>query len=320
VTSTNPAELVRVVRSGFHECSHFGAAVVVDGDGTVTHAAGDVSAPVFPRSSSKPFQAVAMLKAGASLAGAELALSSASHAGEPQHVERALAMLAAAGFAEADLQCPVDLPLDEHSRRAVVAAGGGPRRIYMNCSGKHSGMLAAVRAGGWDPATYLDPGHPYQRLVAQITVDLAGEQIAATGVDGCGAPVLAISLTGLARAFGAVAAGVPGSAERAVADAMRTHPAMVAGTGRQDTVLMQAHPDLLVKGGAEGVHCAALPDGRAVAVKISDGAERARMPVLVAALRRWGLTSDTLDDLGVGVILGGGRPAGTVEAVPDLFD
>ena len=101
---------------------------------------------------------------------------------------------------------------------------------------------------------------------------------------------------------------------------MRAFPQMVAGTGREDTRLMTAHPELLVKGGAEGVHSAALPDGRAIAVKVSDGAERARMPVLMAGLRRLGLDSDLIEELGRGTVLGGGRPVGTVEPVPRLFD
>jgi L-asparaginase II len=312
--------LVRVVRSGFHECTHFGAAVITDGDGAVLAAVGPVDDAVFPRSSSKPFQAVAMLESGADLSGADLALSAASHAGEPQHTDRALAMLDRAGLTEDDLRCPADYPLDETTRLEILRSGGTKRRIYMNCSGKHSGMLVASIAAGWSPDGYLDPDHPLQRRIRAITADLAGEQVDAVGVDGCGAPVLALTLTGLARAFGRVAAGTEGSTAGQVATAMRGFPQMVAGTGREDTRLMTAHPDLLVKGGAEGVHCAALPDGRAIAVKISDGAERARMPVLMAALSRLGLASDLIDELAVGAVLGGGRRVGTVEVMPGLFE
>jgi len=147
---------------------------------------------------------------------------------------------------------------------------------------------------------------------------LSGETPAAIAVDGCGAPLTALTLTGLARAFGRVSAAAPGTAERAVADAMRANPEMVAGTGRDDTVMMSAHPGLLMKGGAEGVHCAALADGSAVALKISDGAERARMPVLMAALRTLGMDSPAIDRLASGTVLGGGRPVGTVEVAPVL--
>jgi L-asparaginase II len=331
--SVSPTELVRVYRSGFHEGSHYGAVVITDTDGSILHQRGDVLAPVFPRSSSKPFQSVAMLAAGAQLAGADLALASASHSGEPMHVDRALAMLTRAGLTEDDLGCPTALPLDEQARLAVLRAGGGPRRIYMNCSGKHAGMLTACVAQGWPTAGYLAADHPLQLRAAQEVARLSGETPSAVGVDGCGAPLFAISLLALARAFGAVNAAAPGTTERTVADAMRAHPEMVGGTGREDTRLMQAFPGLLVKGGAEGVHCAALPDGRCVALKINDGGDRARMPVLVGALRRLGVGSAggaaadgddaaataLLDELGTGIVLGGGVPVGTVEAAPGVF-
>jgi len=314
-----PIELVRVIRSGFHEGSHFGSVVVVDADGSVLLARGDVEAAVFPRSSSKPFQAVAMLAAGATLAGADLALSAASHSGEPMHTERVRAMLARVGLAESDLGCPEALPLNEGARNEIIAAGGAAARIYMNCSGKHAGMLTACAAHGWDTATYLSPDHPLQLSVRDVLAQLAGETPSAVGIDGCGAPLFAISLTGLATAFGRVNASAVGTAEHAVAQAMREFPEMVGGTGREDTRLMQAHPGLLVKGGAEGVHCAALRNGATVAVKITDGGDRARMPVLMAGLRLLGLESDLITELGTGVILGGGRQVGTAELAPGVL-
>lgn len=313
-----PVELVRVIRSGFHEGSHYGAVVVTDADGSVLHARGPVHHPVFPRSSSKPFQAIAMLAAGADLAGADLALAAASHSGEPMHTERVAQMLARAGLTEDDLGCPVALPMHEPTRNEVIRSGGAPRRLYMNCSGKHAGMLTACVVAGWDTASYLDPAHPLQVSVRAEINRLAGESPSAVGVDGCGAPLFALSLTALARGFGRANAAATGH-ERTVTLAMRTHPEMVGGTGREDTRLMQAHPGLLVKGGAEGVHCAALADGRTVAVKVTDGGDRARMPVLVAGLRQLGLASAVLDELGTGVVLGGGRPVGTAELAPGVF-
>lgn len=316
---STPVELVKVIRSGFHEGSHYGSVVVVDSDGSVLHARGAVDAPVFPRSSNKPFQAVAMLVAGAQLDGADLAISAASHSGEPMHTARVQAMLERVSLRESDLGCPDALPMNEAARNEVIAAGGAPRKLYMNCSGKHAGMLTACVEHGWDTATYLDTDHPLQLSVRDEVARLAQERPSAVGIDGCGAPLFAISLTGLARAFGRVNASAPGTPEHAVAHAMREFPEMVGGTGREDTRLMQAHPGLLVKGGAEGVHCAALPDGRTVAVKITDGSDRARMPVVVAGLRMLGLDSDLLDELGTGVILGGGRQVGTAELAAGVF-
>ena len=308
--------LVRVVRSGFTECVHHGSLVVTDPSGQVIHAVGDVDSPVFPRSSNKPFQTATALACGAPLAGETLALAAASHSGEPGHVRRVLGMLSAAGLAEDDLGCPPDLPLDDAARAAVLEAGGGPARRYMNCSGKHAGMLAACVAAGWDTGSYLSPEHPLQQAVRARITALAAEPPAAVGVDGCGAPLFALSLTGLARAFGRVNAAPGDSVEGRVAAAMRAHPWLVAGTGRDDTLLMEAHPGLLVKGGAEGVHCAALADGTALAIKISDGSARARMPLLTAALRRLGLQSDEMQRLASSPVLGGGRPVGLVELIP----
>ena len=323
--SATPIELVRVYRSGFHEGSHWGSVVITDVDGSVLHHRGDIESPIFPRSSSKPFQATAMLASGAELAGADLALAAASHSGEPMHIDRALAMLSRAGVTEDDLRCPPALPLDDAARRAVLAADGRARRIYMNCSGKHAAMLGTCVAHGWPTSGYSAPDHPLQRQVAREITRLTGEAPSAVGVDGCGAPLFAVSLLALARGFGAVNSAASDTLERRVSDAMRAHPEMVGGTGREDTRLMQAVPGLLVKGGAEGVHCAALPDGRCVAVKITDGGDRARMPVLIGALRRLGVGGDggvpaaLLDELGTGIVLGGGEPVGTVELAPDVL-
>jgi L-asparaginase II len=317
--TTHPAELARVIRSGFHEGSHFGAAVVLDPDGGIVAAVGPVDAPMFPRSSGKPFQAIAMLRAGAGLADEDLALAAASHSGQPLHVDRVLAMLERGGLTEDDLGCPPALPWEEPDRVAALCAGGGERRAFMNCSGKHAGMLLACRAAGWPTAGYLDPQHPLQRLVARTVADVVGAGPSAVGIDGCGAPLFALSLVDLARGFGRVNAAAAGTAEQAVATAMRSFPELVAGPGREDTRLMRAVPGLLAKGGAEGVHCAALPDGSAVAVKITDGGDRARMPVLVAGLRRLGVAAPVLDDLGTGPVLGGGVRVGEVAAAPGLF-
>jgi L-asparaginase II len=320
-----PVELVRSYRSGIHENSHYGSLVILDRDGSVIFQRGDVHRPVFHRSCAKPFQAVAMVELNAPLAGADLALAAASHSGEPEHVHRTLSILDRSGFTEDDLGCPVALPSDPAAYRSVIRGNGEQRRVYMNCSGKHAAMLATCRTQAWPSAGYLDVDHPLQQRIRAVLETATGELPAGVGVDGCGAPVYATSLVGLARAFGALAGARVGSAERLVADAMREHPEMVGGTGVDDTRLMRAIDGLVVKGGADGVHCAALPDGRSIALKIADGSDRARMPVLVGALRSLGLgarggpTRDLLNELAVGTVLGGGQPVGTVEIVPGLL-
>ncbi|MCP2259371.1 asparaginase [Streptoalloteichus tenebrarius] len=314
-------ELVEIVRNGFREGVHRGSVVVLGPDGEVLHALGGPERPVFPRSSNKPLQGLAMLRCGLDLPDdADLALGCASHSGEPEHVERALAVLRKHGLDEDALGCPPDLPGHEASRTALLAAGGGPRRAAMNCSGKHAAMLATCVQRGWSTEDYLDPAHPLQVTVRETVEELAGERVAATAVDGCGAPLFAISLIGLARAFATLVAAEPGSPERRIADAMRAHPYLVAGTGREDTRLMGAVPGLLSKAGAEGVHAAAAPGVGAIALKITDGAGRARLPVTVGALRALGVpASAELDDLAEEDVLGGGRPVGSARLLPGVF-
>jgi len=303
--------LAHVVRSGFVEGVHHGSVIVLDAAGAVVASAGDVTAPGFPRSSNKPAQAVGMVRNGLRVAPPELALAAASHSGEPFHVERVRALLAEGHLDENALGCPPDLPVDVPSAHAVLAAGGGPTRVQMNCSGKHAAMLRTCQASSWKLEGYLEPDHPLQVALRDAVEDLARERVAAVGVDGCGAPLFALSLHALARTFLRLVDG----AEPDVADAMRAHPELVGGTGRDVTLLMAGVPDLLAKDGAEGVYAVAVPGAGAVALKIDDGAARARTPVLVSGLRRLGVAAAVLDELAETPVRGGGRTVGSVRAV-----
>ncbi|MDB1087951.1 asparaginase [Streptomyces sp. ACA25] len=315
MSSQIPPVLAEVVRSGFVEGHHRGALVLLNPDGSVDRALGEVTSPVYPRSSSKPMQAAAVLRSGLELSGARLALAAASHAGEGFHQELVATMLAEHGLTEDRLGCPEDLPVDQEAREAQLVSGRGRTRIAMNCSGKHTSMLAACAARGWPLDSYLDPRHPLQLLIRESVESATGEPVAHTGTDGCGAPLLAYSLTGLARAFRTFVLAAEGTPERRVADAMRAHPEYVAGTRLEDTWLMRAVPGALSKAGAEGVQAVALADGRALAFKIDDGNARARGPVLAAALRGAGVESEVLSRIAHAPLLGGGRPVGEVRAV-----
>jgi L-asparaginase II len=309
-------QLAEVVRSGFVEGLHRGSAVVLGPGGQVVAAAGDVTAPIFPRSSNKPMQAVGMVRAGLRLVDpGDLALAAASHFGQDFHISRVRALLRSANLDESALRCPPDLPLDEPARTAVLRAGGVRDRIYMNCSGKHTAMLLTCLTAGWPTEGYTDPDHPLQVRLREAVESFAGEPVAAIGIDGCGAPVMAISLTGLARAFLAFVDAPIGSEERSVADAMRAHPEIVSGTDQDDDKLMRGVPGLLSKGGAEGVHALAIPGVGAVAVKIDDGAMRARMPVVAGALRRLGVNAPVLAELAEFPLFGGGERIGSVRSV-----
>jgi L-asparaginase II len=307
------AVLARVVRSGFVESVHHGVAVAVDADGDVVASAGDWQAPIFPRSSNKPLQAVAMVREGLDLEGPLLALTCSSHSGERYHMDGVRRMLASAALTPQDLQNTPDLPLDAAERLAWQCAGRAPDALAQNCSGKHAGMLVTCRDNGWDTAEYLRPTHPLQRAITGTIADLAGEPVAATGVDGCGAPVHALSPLGLAVAFARIAAAAPGTPEGRVAAAVRTHPEWLGGTGRDVTRLVRGIPGLVAKDGAEGVYVAALADGRAAAVKIADGGERPRTAVLAALLHRLGVEAPVLDELADVPVLGHGVPVGRIE-------
>jgi L-asparaginase II len=278
----NPV-LVEVERSGFVESRHRGSVAGLAADGSSALRLGSPEDPVFPRSANKPMQAVAMVRNGLGLENELLALASASHSGEDFHVDGAQKILAGAGLSADDLKCPVQWPLD--FELALVRERS---RLRMNCSGKHAAMLATCVINDWPTESYLDVEHPLQVAVRETVTALTGEEIVATGVDGCGAPLFAVSLTGLVRAFRALVLAEPGSPERRVADAMRAHPAWTSGTDRDERRLMDAVPGLLVKCGAEGIDAFAFADGRAGAIKIDDGAMRARTPVTVATLRALG--------------------------------
>ena len=292
--------------------------MVLGADGQeVLFSVGEVTSPMYPRSSNKPIQATAMRGCGLDLDGELLALAAASHSGEDFHITGVRKILASAGLTEDALQCPPALPLDEGAMRHFLREGGSPDRVHMNCSGKHAAMLATCVAAGWPTDSYRDPTHPLQREIKAKLEQLSDEKAAATGVDGCGAPLFAVSLAGLARAFGSLVLAAADSAERTVADAIRAHPEWTSGTARSERALMQAVPGLLVKSGAEGVQAFALADGRAAAVKMEDGAARAVPAVTVAMLRVLdvaGADQDALDQIADVPVFGGGQVVGQIQA------
>jgi L-asparaginase II len=314
-TDARSGLLAEVVRSNFVEGCHRGSVVALGADGNELWRIGDPDQPVFPRSSNKPLQAAGMLRAGLDLDGELLALACASHSGEAFHLDGVRRILAAAGLDESALQTPPDYPVDEQEKVAAIRAGLPPSPLAMNCSGKHAAMLATCVTNGWPIESYLAPDHPLQRALADTVTELTGERIAALGVDGCGAPLFALSLTGLARAFARLATAPVGTAEARIAGAIRAHPRWLGGTRRDVSALIATVPGIIAKDGAEGVYAAALPDGRAIAVKIDDGGQRARPPVMVAALRRLGVDVSALDDLATAPLLGGGRQVGEIRSV-----
>ena len=309
--------LARVTRGPLVESVHTGHLVVVRPGGEVRLSVGEPDAVVWGRSCLKPLQAVGLVEAGLDLDPRGLALASASHSGEPAHLAVVRDVLADHGLTEADLASTPDVPLGAEAADAWRAAGGGPTSLTQNCSGKHAAMLATCVRAGWPTAGYLDPGHPVQRAAVAAVERLTGVPAEHAAVDGCGAALPSTTLRGLARAFGRLAAAPAGTPEARVADAVRAHPALVGGTGRDVTDLLRAVPGLVAKDGAEGVYAAGLPDGTGIAVKVADGAARPRAAVVAAALTHV-LTADggpgavpaALGDVGRVVVLGHGTPVG----------
>jgi L-asparaginase II len=325
--------LVAAIRDGLVESVHYGSAVAIAADGSTAAAAGDPLAPFYPRSSLKPLQAVAMVRAGLELPANLLALAAASHSGAAAHRDGALRILELHGLSISDFENSTDLPYGVLEREEWLRNGGGPTQLTQNCSGKHAAMAAACVINGSPVRGYLDPSHPLQQLVAKTVRDLTDEEPFAVSTDGCGTPLFALTLHGMARAFGLIAAAAAGragsnddggpasqSAEAAVGLAMQRHPDMVAGEGRDVTALMRLLPGAVAKDGFEGVQLVGLPDGSAVAVKISDGGDRARMPATVRLLEALGLDTAPLAEIGTAPVLGGGHQVGLLHATGFLSE
>lgn len=292
--------LIEVTRGGLVESGHRGAVAVADADGHLVLALGDVERPVFPRSAVKAMQALPLIESGAAdafgLGEEELAVACASHSGEAVHVAAVRKLLAKAGLDESDLACGAHWPIGDHASRELTRAGKSPTAIHNNCSGKHAGMLAVARHLGLNTRGYEKPDHPVQDAIRRILSETCGVRLGpdTMGIDGCSIPTFAFSLHGLATGFARLGSGkhLPEARARAAGRLMQAcfaHPVLVAGEGRFDTTIMRGLPHVVfAKGGAEGVHCAALPEfGIGVAVKVDDGTKRgaeATLAHVIAAL------------------------------------
>lgn len=299
----NPC-LVQLTRAAHVESEHRGALAVVDADGAVLVAAGDIDRPIFPRSAIKALQALPLVAGGAAdalgLTDAELALACASHGGEERHVAAAAAMLAKAGLDGSALECGTHWPLYEGAARELARAGGEPSALHNNCSGKHAGFVCIgclmARAAGRDPRDfvrgYASAEHPVMREITAALAAVTGCELqrAPRAFDGCSIPTYAIALRQMARGFARFGSGSGLSAAHARAAARLRRavagaPFMVAGSARFDTrVIERLGERVFCKVGAEGVYCAALPQsGLGVAIKIDDGNNARAAEVVMAA-------------------------------------
>ena len=291
------------MRGGAIESAHCGAVAIVDADGAVVAARGDIERPIFPRSAVKVLQALPLVAGGAAerlgLTDAELALACASHNGEALHTDTAAAMLAKAGLDATALECGAHWPYLDTAARALAAAQREPTPLHNNCSGKHAGLLCLACAlhDGVNlrqyVSGYVKPEHPVMREVTAALQASTGYDLAHTprGTDGCSIPTYAVPLRHLAHAFARVGTGIGLSdgharAAKRLRTAVAKAPFMVAGTGRFDTRVMERLGErVFCKVGAEGVFCAALPErGLGVAIKVDDGNNARACEVVMAAV------------------------------------
>ncbi|MGX5830862.1 asparaginase [Mesorhizobium sp. 43Arga] len=294
----NPV-LIEVLRGAIVESAHRGAVAVFDADGKPVLEIGDTSKPVFPRSAVKAIQALPLVESGAADAfgfgSRELALACASHSGEPEHVELARSMLANAGLDGSALECGAHWPSNHAAEIALASAGGSPNALHNNCSGKHSGFLCTCVHSGIAHRGYVKAGHALQEMVRDAMQSVTGAVHGADerATDGCSIPTYAAPLRSFALGFARMATTNGFGPERAKAAkrllaACMAEPFFVAGTGREDVALMEAAPGrIFAKGGAEGVHCAAIPElGLGIALKCDDGAHRASEAMVATVLAK----------------------------------
>ncbi|MGI9017594.1 MAG: asparaginase [Euzebya sp.] len=309
---------VVVTRGGVVESVHHATVVVCPPHGDPITVSGAPDARIYPRSSLKPLQAVAireqLAQAGVDMNPVQLAMASASHSGSDTHQVEAAALLADANLDESALRCPPSWPLDEEVRASLQAK----TTLSHNCSGKHAAMLWAHTTGG-DAASYLDPDSPLQSRIQRVLQEVLGEPPEGPGIDGCGAPAWRCSSTALARGFARLHAGKePGLA--AVRDAMLTYPELIGGPGLSDTDLMFNDARVVAKRGADGVmacgfsHPTHGPLG--VSVKVLDGGDRAAGPLAAAVLHALGAVVPT--DLLRTPVFGGDQLQGHITATPGI--
>ena len=321
--------LVALTRGDHVESEHHGAYCVVE-RGRVVRSRGDISRPVYYRSAAKPIQAIAVVESGApdrfEFSEEELAMVCGSHDGSPHHAGNAISMLRKCGESADLLHCGGHRSISRDVYERYVRAGYEWGRLEDNCSGKHSGMIAAAKVMGDDPATYhLISNRIQQANLANVALFAGVEPEAIPiGTDGCGVPSFAVSLEGMARAIALFAEPVdlPDAkiaAAKRLWETTQRHPDMVAGPRRFDTRLMRiGEGDIFAKEGAEAVHTVAVRErGLGIAVKIADGGKRAMQAVMSALLVDLGVVaSDDVEDKYLRPILSReGNPVGEMRVV-----
>ncbi|MBP2299995.1 asparaginase [Azospirillum picis] len=296
---------VEVTRGTMVESIHRARACIVDAAGHVLARWGDIEAPVYARSAIKSLQAIPLVETGAldafALGDEELALACSSHNGEARHTGLARAWAERVGLSVGDYECGAQVPYDPETAADLLRRGEAPTAFHNNCSGKHTGFLTTAMHKGERLKGYVRYGHPVQQRILGVLEQMTGQDLSGApwGIDGCSIPTIGIPLGAIAYAMARIADPIDLPDARAeavtrIARAWGGHPFLIAGTGTFDTAVMEAAEGaVLVKGGAEGVGCAVIPDqGIGIALKIEDGAARAREVAMAALIRATGALSD----------------------------
>jgi L-asparaginase II len=296
---------VEVTRGGMVESVHRAIVAICDAKGRLVRGWGATDRPIYARSAIKPLQALAVIETGAAdafkLGEDEITLCCASHRGEPMHVDRVVPWIGRLGLSVEDFECGPQMPGHEPSANALIKAGVAPSRAHNNCSGKHSGMLTTAVHMGEPVKGYTRPDHPVQTRLIKLMDEMGEVDLSRTarGVDGCGIPVFGAPLQTIAHAMAKLAdpsglSEIRAAACRRIVKACAAHPLLISGTGGFNSVtLAETGTRCLLKGGAEGVYTAAIPDqGLGVCLKIDDGAGRGSSAVMLAILRHLGVLDD----------------------------
>ncbi|UHA74763.1 asparaginase [Paenibacillus sp. 481] len=292
--------LVEETRNGWLECEHYGAICGVGPDSTIPYALGDIERPMFLRSAGKPLQAIPVVQSGAleryELNDQALALMTASHRGESIHMETMNRIMAQMELDEHHLICLPTYPLNDIAKVQWIREGGFERRAFHNCAGKHFGVLGWSKLAGYELDSYTELSHPAQQQIVQTLADMSETPIEhmQPGTDGCGFPVFALPLRGLATAYlklacpELIADESMRSAVTRIAAAMQAHPLLVGGTGRIDSVLME-DDNIVAKGGFKGIFAFALrKEQLGFAFKVADGSDEEWALIVASILEQIG--------------------------------
>lgn len=303
LTAEGLVPLAIIRRDGLNESFHLGTASLVSPSGEVLETWGDAAALIYPRSALKPVQAMAMRRLGLRTSAEQAVISMASHYATKTQVALVRQLLSDHGNSELDLACPSAWPWNPAAKSVATAES----RVFMNCSGKHAGFLATAKINHLPTANYLDPNHPVQLAVRNLIVETSGEEIGKTTVDGCGAPLFAMSTTALARALSKLP-----SLDPELFEAGLSSPHLIGDESTPDALLMKH--GIFSKLGAEGVFTFVTREGFSGAIKFADGSLRTALKVTAAMLYEHRLidaaqrqsieAEDTMQVLGGGKVIG----------------